>query len=60
MDTMIEQVIEACAKVCEEIVTHPAGYHGQWEGYGSVKAVRDGNACAVAIRSIDRSQFTRG
>ena len=42
---------EACAKVCEEAVTHPAGYGGRWEGYGPVTTTRDGNACAAAIRA---------
>jgi len=41
---------EACAMVCEEVVTHQAGYGGQWEGYGPVKTQRDGKACAAAIR----------
>ena len=41
---------EACASLCEEVVTHPAGYGGQWEGYGLVKTQCDGLACAAAIR----------
>lgn len=41
---------EECAVMCEEVVTHPAGYGGQWEGYGPVKTQRDGKACAAAIR----------
>ena len=40
----------ACAALCEEVVTHPAGYGGQWEGYGPVKTQRDGKECAAAIR----------
>ncbi len=42
---------EACAKLCEEIVTYPPGHGGQWEGYGEVKCTRDGKACAAAIRA---------
>ena len=42
---------EACAALCEELVTHPAGHGGQWEGYGPVKTQRDGKACAAAIRA---------
>lgn len=42
---------EACAKLCEEIVTHPPGHGGQWEGYGEVKTTRSGNECAAAIRA---------
>lgn len=42
---------EACAKVCEEIVTFPAGHGGQFEGYGSVKVARSGIGCAMAIRT---------
>ena len=45
-----EEEREACAALCEEVVTHPAGYGGQWEGYGPVKTQRDGKACAAAIR----------
>ena len=41
---------EACAKVCEEAVTYPPGYNGQWEGYGPVTTTRDGKDCAAAIR----------
>jgi hypothetical protein len=47
---------EACASLCEEVVEHPAGYGGQWEGYGPVKKPREGNACAAAIRK--RSNLT--
>lgn len=46
--TLIER--EKCAQLCEEVVTHPAGHGGQWEGYGAVKTQRDGTACAAAIR----------
>lgn len=42
---------EACAKLCEEIVTYPAGHRGQWEGYGPVRGTRSGEECAEAIRS---------
>ena len=41
---------EACAALCEEVVTHPAGHGGAWEGYGPIKAQRDGKTCAAAIR----------
>lgn len=41
---------EACAALCEEVVTHQAGYGGQWEGYGPVRAQRCGKECAAAIR----------
>lgn len=41
---------DACAALCEEVVTHPAGYGGSWEGYGPVKTQRGGKECAVAIR----------
>lgn len=41
---------EKCAKVCEEVITHPAGHGGQLEGYGPVKTQRDGMSCAAAIR----------
>lgn len=47
---------EACAALCEEVVTHPAGYGGQWEGYGPVKTQRDGNGCAAAIRERSNEQ----
>lgn len=42
---------EACAALCEEIITYPAGHGGQWEGYGPVKAARSGQECAAVIRS---------
>jgi len=42
---------EACAKLCEEIVTYPAGHRGQFEGYGNVRQTRSGEECAAAIRS---------
>jgi len=41
---------EACAQLCEEEVTYPAGHGGQWEGYGPVKTTRSGKECATAIR----------
>jgi hypothetical protein len=42
---------EACAKVCEKIVDRPAGYNGQWEGYGNTKTHMTGYECAAAIRA---------
>lgn len=42
---------EACARLCEEVVTYPCGHGGRWEGYGPVKTQRDGLACASAIRA---------
>lgn len=42
---------ERCARLCEEIVTYPAGHGGQWEGYGPVNKTRDGKACAAEIRA---------
>lgn len=43
---------EKCAQLCEQVIEHPAGYKGQWEGYGPVKTQRDGLECAAAIRAI--------
>jgi hypothetical protein len=42
---------EACAKVCEKIVGRPAGYNGQWEGYGNTETYMTGYECAAAIRA---------
>ncbi len=47
---MREHERKECASLCEQIVRHPAGYGGQWEGYGPVMTTRDGAACAAAIR----------
>lgn len=41
---------EACAHLCEEVVTYPSGHGGQWEGYGPVKTTRNGKECAAEIR----------
>lgn len=49
---------EECASLCEEVVTHPAGYGGQWEGYGPVKTQRDGKACAAAIRERSNAKVS--
>ena len=43
--------MERAAEICEEVIEHPAGHNGQWEGYGPVIAPRDGKACAAAIRA---------
>lgn len=51
-DAAVRAERERCAKLCEEVVTHPAGHGGHWEGYGPVKAPRDGRACAAAIRAL--------
>jgi hypothetical protein len=51
---------DACAALCEEVVTHPAGYGGQWEGYGPVKTQRDGKGCAAAIRARSNIQGEPG
>ncbi len=42
--------LEHAANVCEEVVTYPPGYGGQWEGYGCVRMRRTGADCAEAIR----------
>jgi len=47
----VEAEREACAKVCEKIVDRPAGYNGQWEGYGNTKTHMTGYECAAAIRA---------
>jgi len=39
----------ACAQLCEEVVTFPAGHGGRWEGYGPSKGTRDGKELAALI-----------
>ena len=46
------QGLEDAARLCDEVVKHPAGHQGQWEGYGPVSATRDGKSCAAAIRAL--------
>lgn len=54
---------EEDVKICEEVVTFPAGHGGQWEGYGPIKTQRGGLDCAAAIRAqspeSDIDQVTR-
>jgi hypothetical protein len=51
VDALIAAERERCAKVCEQKVKRPAGYHGQWEGYGSHMGDMTGPECAAAIRA---------
>ena len=44
--------LEDCAKLCEKKVARPAGYHGQWEGYGASMGDKTGTECAIGIRSM--------
>ena len=46
------KTIEECAKLCEEQVQRPAGYHGSWEGYGPSMGDKTGTECAIAIRAL--------
>ena len=48
--------MERAAEICGEVIEHPAGHNGQWEGYGPVIAQRDGKACAAAIRAHAQNQ----
>jgi hypothetical protein len=43
--------LEEAAKICEAMVLRPAGYHGQWEGYGPFDGYKTGPECAIAIRA---------
>ena len=56
-----EDGMREAAAICREVVTFPPGHRGQWEGYGEVKATRDGNGCAAAIElRIMQAQADKG
>lgn len=40
------------AELCEEQVLRPAGYGGQWEGYGSHMGIKTGTECAAELREL--------
>ena len=43
--------LKEAAKICEAMVFRPAGYQGQWEGYGTFVGYTTGPECAAAIRA---------
>lgn len=45
-------ILEVAAKTCEQQVQRPAGYQGNWEGYGDHMGDRTGAECAAAIRAM--------
>lgn len=51
-EAQMRQLGEACAAVCEGLVTYPPGHGGQWEGYGPVTTHRNGSECAEEIRTL--------
>jgi len=47
---------EEAARACIVKVPRPAGYHGQWEGYGSWEGDMTGPECAAAIRALAKEE----
>ena len=48
-----EAMRERAALEAEKEFTYPAGYQGQWEGYGAIRTVRHGKESAAAIRNLE-------
>ena len=48
-----ESMRERAALEAEKEFTYPAGYQGQWEGYGAIRTVRHGKESAAAIRNLE-------
>ena len=49
---MRDATLEECARICKEVVNRPAGYNGQWEGYGASMGDKTGTECAIDIRAL--------
>ena len=57
----VKKMRERCAKLCEVEVRREAGYHGQWEGYGTWVGMgsKTGEECAADIRAMEVESCSR-
>ncbi len=46
------ELLERCAKLCEQKVRRDAEYGGRWGGYGDFDGDKTGPECAIEIRAL--------